>query len=215
MVKLSTGQGVRPIRATDAVPFAAGVRLSLHANTKVVQHLSESYMQASRPRSPNTEALPPPEDLPLPDFSRRSPQSHDPADPPPLPPPTAPMQPRAEELPTRARRPSGPTRRRGCYCSSLSTTSASSRRDLSSALRMTANPCLQRGVPWSPPRPQPDPAPIPDPPPAPPLPPLPSRRSSVSTPATPATISVFSCSDFNPTTSPASTPSSTPSTCSA
>jgi|TARA_B110001469_G_scaffold108756_1_gene109548 hypothetical protein len=50
MVKLSTGQGVRPIRATDAVPFAAGVRLSLHANTKVVQHLSESYMQASRPR---------------------------------------------------------------------------------------------------------------------------------------------------------------------
>lgn len=49
MVKLSTGSGVRPIRANDAVPFAAGVRLSLHANTKVVQQLAESYMQASRP----------------------------------------------------------------------------------------------------------------------------------------------------------------------
>ena len=49
MVKLSTGQGVRPIRANDAVPFAAGVRLSLHANTKVVQQLAESYMQAIGP----------------------------------------------------------------------------------------------------------------------------------------------------------------------
>ena len=49
MVKLSTGQGVRPIRANDAVPFAAGVRLSLHANTKVVQQLAESYMQATGP----------------------------------------------------------------------------------------------------------------------------------------------------------------------
>ena len=36
MVKLSTGQGVRPLRATDAVPFAAGVRLSMHTNTKRV-----------------------------------------------------------------------------------------------------------------------------------------------------------------------------------
>ena len=32
-----------------AVPFAAGVRLSLHANTKVVQQLAESYMQAIGP----------------------------------------------------------------------------------------------------------------------------------------------------------------------
>ena len=84
MVKLSTGQGVRPIRATDAVPFAAGVRLSLHANTKVVQHLAESYMQASRPRHPTQRrALPFPEDIPLADSSRRSPQSRDPLDPPP------------------------------------------------------------------------------------------------------------------------------------
>ena len=56
MVKLSTGQGVRPIRATDAVPFAAGVRLSLHANTKVVQHLAETYMQASRQSRPQRPA---------------------------------------------------------------------------------------------------------------------------------------------------------------
>ena len=59
MVRLSTGQGVRLIRATDAVPFAAGVRLSLHANTRVVQRLAEAYMQASRPRqAPLRRALP-------------------------------------------------------------------------------------------------------------------------------------------------------------
>ena len=139
MVKLSTGQGVRPIRATDAVPFAAGVRLSLHANTKVVQHLAETYMQASRQSRP-------PKTCPYP-ASQGTPCN-----------PTIPLIPhpflprmrtcnhalRSRQLvPPPTRRTSGPTRRRGCYCSSLSTTSASSRRDISSALRMTAlNPCL-------------------------------------------------------------------------
>ena len=148
MVKLSTGQGVRPIRATDAVPFAAGVRLSLHANTKVVQHLAESYMQASRPRHPTQRrALPFPEDLPLADSSRRSPQSRDPLDPPLLPPPTAHMQPRPEEPPTRAAANSqdiGPDPSAGVLLQQpLNYLGQFQARDISSALRMTAlNPCL-------------------------------------------------------------------------
>lgn len=45
VVKLATGQGIRPLRAADAIPFAAGARVSLYADTRRLVQWAESYTQ--------------------------------------------------------------------------------------------------------------------------------------------------------------------------
>jgi len=51
VVKLATGQGIRPLRAADAVPFAAGARISLYADTRKLVERAERYTQVRLPRS--------------------------------------------------------------------------------------------------------------------------------------------------------------------